>query len=154
MQYQAVVDKTKKLIDLSVGMHRSMNDSWQLRQSMLYYRATTANLFSPNDMHEGLVPYLVGDKGYPLLPWLIKPYRELLDGHPSVQERLFNRKLSRACSVVENAFSILQQSFIELLWISDLHVTFLPDVIVCCCLLHNILLGHNPKEVNRLLAML
>jgi hypothetical protein len=154
MQCQAVVDKSKKFIDLSVGMPSSTNDSRQLRRSMLYVKATTTTLFSPADAHEGFVPYLVGDKGYPLLPWLITPYRELPGGHRSVQERLFNRKLSRAWSVVENAFCILKQSFRELLRVSDLHITVLPDVIVCCCLLHNILLGQSPEEVDRLLAVL
>jgi hypothetical protein len=68
MQCQAVVDKKNKFIDLSIGMPGSTNDSQQLCRSMLYHRATTGNLFLPTDMHEGFVPYLLGDKGYPLLP--------------------------------------------------------------------------------------
>ena len=62
-------------------------------------------------------------------------------------ERLYNRRLSRGHSVVENAFGILKQSFRELLDVTDLHVTFVPDVVIACCLLHNVLLGQDPQEV-------
>lgn len=154
MQCQAVVDRDRKFIDISVGMPGSTNDARQLRRSMLYQRATTTNLFDPADSIEGFVPYLVGDKGYPILPWLITPYREMPGQRRSVQETLFNRKLSRARSVVENSFGILKQTFRELHSASDLHVTLLPDVVVCCCILHNLLLGQSSEEVDRLLEML
>lgn len=154
MQCQAVVDRSRKFIDLSVGMPDSTNDARQLRRSMLYQRATTSNLFDPADLVEGFVPYLIGDKGYPILPWLITPFRDMPGGRRSVQETLFNRKLSRARSVVENAFGILKQTFRELHSASDLHVTLLPDVVVCCSILHNMLLGQSAEDVDRLLAML
>lgn len=154
MQCQAVVDRSRKFIDISVGMPGSTNDARQLRRSMLYHKATTTNLFDPADAVEGFVPYLIGDKGYPILPWLITPYRDNPGGRRSVQETLFNRKLSRARSVVENAFGILKQTFRELHSASDLHITLLPDVVVCCSILHNLLFGQSADEVDRLLAML
>ena len=88
------------------------------------------------------------------MPWLITPYKEIPGGRRSVQEQLFNRKLSRGRSVVENAFGILKHSFRELHSATDLHVTLLPDVVVCCCILHNLLLDQSAEEVERLLAML
>ena len=45
MQCHAVVDRSKKFIDISVGMPGSTNDALQLRRSMLYQKATTTNLF-------------------------------------------------------------------------------------------------------------
>jgi hypothetical protein len=69
-------------------------------------------------------------------------------------ERIFNRKLSQGRVVVENAFGILKQAFRELKLYSDLHVTLVPDVVLCCALLHNILLGQSPEEVDRLLECL
>jgi hypothetical protein len=36
----------------------------------------------------------------------------------------------------------------------DLHVTFVPDAVVCCCLLHSVLLGQDPADVARLLEIL
>jgi hypothetical protein len=78
-----------------------------------------------------------------LRQWLMTPYRDGLGraNHRSVLERLFNRNPSRGRSVVENAFEILKHSFREFLDTIDLYVTFVPDVVVCCCLLHNLLLG-------------
>jgi len=55
---------------------------------------------------------------------------------------------------VENAFGILKQSFRELLDKSDLHITFMPDVILCCAILHNVLLRQSHEEVEELLQIL
>jgi hypothetical protein len=33
-------------------------------------------------------------------------------------------------------------------------VTYLPDVILCCAILHNLLLGQNSNDVGRLLGVL
>ena len=56
--------------------------------------------------------------------------------------------------MVEYASMILKQCFCELGVKSGLHVTFLPDVIVACYLLHNLLLGQSSKVVKRLLKVL
>lgn len=37
---------------------------------------------------------------------------------------------------------------------SDLHVTFLPDVILCCAILHNIILSQSHEQVAELLEVL
>ena len=68
MQCQAVVDRSRKFIDLSVGMLGSTNDTKQLRRSMLYHKGTTTTLFDPNDVVDGFTSYLIGDNGYPILP--------------------------------------------------------------------------------------
>jgi hypothetical protein len=156
IQMQAVVDRHKRFLDVAVGMPGSTHDSRMLRQSALYERAENGTLFDPNLNVEGFSPFLLGDAGYSLKKWLMTPYRDGPGraGQRSVLERLFNRKLSRGRSVVENAFGILKQSFRELLDITDLHVTFVPDVVIYCCLLHNVLLGQDPQEVARLLEIL
>ena len=75
-------------------------------------------------------------------------------GNLPLVDTLFNRKLCRGRGVVENAFNILKQTFRELLGKSDLLVTFLPDVIIYCAILHNMLLGQSHQEVERLLQVL
>lgn len=80
------MDRKKRFIDVFVGMPGSTNDARQLRRSMLYHKAITTNLFDAADSIDGFVPYLIGDKEYPLLPWLITPYREGPGGRRSVQE--------------------------------------------------------------------
>lgn len=37
---------------------------------------------------------------------------------------------------------------------SDLHVTFMPDVILSCAILHNILMGQSHEDVEALLQVL
>jgi phospholipid N-methyltransferase len=69
-------------------------------------------------------------------------------------ERLFNQKLSQGRVVAENAFGILKQAFSELKNFSDFHVTLVPDVVLCCVLLHNILLRQSIEEVDRLFKCL
>jgi hypothetical protein len=156
IQVQAIVDRQKRFVDLAVGMPGSTHDSRMLRLSTLYHEAENGTLFDPAVSMEGFSPYLLGDSGYLLKQWLLIPYRDGpgRGGQQSVLERLFNKHLSRGRSVVENAFGILKQTFRELLDITDLHVTFVPDAVVCCCLLHNVLLGQDPGEVARLLEIL
>jgi len=100
---------------------------------------------------DGYAPYLLGDLGYPLLLWLMVPHQGT---HLSVSEVLFNRKLRSGCCVVENAFGILKYTFRELLLKSDLHLGFLPDDILACAILHNVILGQSPEEVEEFLNVL
>jgi hypothetical protein len=153
---QAVVDRWKRFLDVMVGMPGSTHDSKVLRRSSLYAQAEEGSLFEAGVNVDGFTPYLLGDAGYLLKQWLLMPYR---DGRGradarSVLEHLYNRRLSQGRSVVENAFGILKQSFRELLHVTDLHITFVPNVVVACCLLHNILLGQSSDEVARLLNIL
>lgn len=100
---------------------------------------------------QGFEPYLIGDAGYPLLPWLMVPHRR--DVALPVALALFNRRLSRARSVVENAFALLKHSFRELQQRSYIDVALMPDVVVCCAILHNILLRDSHEAVERLLQI-
>ena len=139
-------------MDLYLGIPGSTNDSRMLHRSSLYASAMRNNLFDEQYRVQGFSPYLLGDLGYPLLPWLMVPHRAR--GQLSVAEALFNKKLRRGLCVVENAFGILKQTFRELLTKSDLLVAFLPDVILVCAILHNVLLGQSHEDVENLLGVL
>lgn len=152
MNCQAVVDSSKRFLDLYVGMPGSTNDSRMLRRSTLFNRGQHHTLWNNNVAFEGFSPYLLGDGGYPLLPWLMVPHRHFRD--IPVAQQLFNRRLSRGRVVVENAFGQLKLTFRELHQKSDLHVNFLPDVITCCALLHNLLLKQSDEDLVRLLEVL
>jgi len=56
--------------------------------------------------------------------------------------------------MVENAFGILKHTFRELLVKTNLHLAFLPDVILTCAILHNIILGQTSEQVQNLLTVL
>lgn len=97
----------------------------------------------------GFFPYLLGDFGYPLLPWLMVPYRR--DNNISVANAVFNRKLSRGREVVENAFALLKLTFRELHGKCNLDVCLVLDVVVYCTVLYNVLLKDSEEEIARLL---
>ena len=103
-------------------------------------------------MFNGFSSYVLGDVRYLLVRWVMVPHREV--AHLSMADSLFNRRLRRGRVVVENAFGMLKQSFRELLTKSDLHVTFLLDVIVCCAILHNMLLNQSADDIQRFLNVL
>ena len=88
------------------------------------------------------MPYfLVGDDAFALKKWMMKPYSHR---HLTVEERIFNYRLSRARRIVENAFGILANRFRVLL--STMHLD--PDsatlVAMACVVLHNLLRIRNP----------
>jgi len=60
-----------------------------------------------NPTHQYNLPYvLVGDQGYPLKEYLMRPY-PMDKGRVPRQKEIFNYRLSRAQSTVECAFGIL-----------------------------------------------
>jgi hypothetical protein len=74
------------------------------------------------------------------------------DGHEmNVLEALFNKRHRRGRSVVENAFGLLKESWRILLNRCDLHVKIIPNVFVCCCILHNLLLQRKEVDVKELM---
>ena len=149
---QTVVDSNKRFLDLFFGMLGSTNDLRVLRRSTLYHRGMHVSLWDSTLSFQGFSPYLLANSGYLLLPWVMVPHRGF--GNLPLVDTLFNRKLCQGHGVVENAFGILKQTFRELLGKSELLVTFLPDVIICCAILHNMLLDQSHQEVERLLQVL
>ena len=120
MNCQVVVNADKMFIDLYIGMPGSTNDSRMLRRSTLHYLATYDNLMTFALSVDGQTPYLIGDLGYPLLPWLMVLHRA--GRQLFVSEVLYNKKLQSGRCVVENAFGILKHCFQELVDKSDLHL--------------------------------
>jgi hypothetical protein len=112
-----VVDSNKRFLDLYLGMPGSTNDSRILRRSFLYHLGISGNLFDARYAIDGFNPYLLGDSGYPLLPWLMVPHKN--SRNLTLLETLFNKRLRRDRCLVENAFGILKQTFRELLVKSD-----------------------------------
>jgi hypothetical protein len=43
-----------------------MDDVQVLWFSSIYRKTTLGNFFNELDLHEGIKPYIIGDKGYPL----------------------------------------------------------------------------------------
>lgn len=108
IQCQVVVDVNRRFLDVAVGMPGSTHDVHVLKRSALYHRATHQNLFDDAYAQDGFSPYLIGDKDYPLLPWLLTPHWEVPNAARSYADRLYNSKLCKGRSVVEHAFGIMK----------------------------------------------
>jgi hypothetical protein len=63
-------------------------------------------------LHEGISPYLIRDKGYPLILWLMVLLKQIGVRH-FILQALINKILSWANILVENNFSILKKTFRE-----------------------------------------
>lgn len=80
--------------------------------------------------------HIIGDAAYPLRTWLITPYRD--NGHLTGQQKHFNTCLSTTRVTVERAFGMLKGRFGRLQTVDTKKVKTTIDLIVVCCVLHNI----------------
>jgi hypothetical protein len=108
---QAVVDSKKQFTQLFVGLPGSVNDQRVLRRSSLWQHVMHRGLLSTTTgSQDGFPPYLLADKGYPLLSWMMTPFKE--DGEPrSLAQTLYNRRHRRGRSVVENTFGLMKENW-------------------------------------------
>jgi hypothetical protein len=148
MVVQAVVDVKKLFTSIYVGLPGSVNDQRVLRRSGVWQEVVHRGLMSAESGYqEGITPYLLGDKGYPLLSWIMVPFKD--DGQPrSLAETYFNKRHRRGRSVVENAFELLKENWREMGRKTDLHVSIVPDVFYCCCILHNLIIRQGIVDVE------
>jgi hypothetical protein len=151
MVAQAVVDIRKLFMSIYIGLPGSVNDQRVLRRSGLWQEVVHRGLMSvESGYQDGIPPYLLGDKGYPLLSWIITPFKD--DGHPrSLAEAYFNKRHRRGRSVVENAFGLLKENWREMGRKTDLHISIVPDVFYCCCILHNLTIQKGIVDIEEVM---
>ena len=100
----------------------------------------------PND--DQPIPYhIVADDAFALKTWLMKPFSHLTQVH---HERVFSYRLSRARRVVENAFGILQMRWRVFSTTMLLRPRVVRVVTLCACVLHNLLMTHQPVPHHHL----
>ncbi|KAJ8979101.1 hypothetical protein NQ317_014113 [Molorchus minor] len=83
--------------------------------------------------------HLLGDAAYPLLPNLLKPFRD--NGHLNEIQLRFNQILSAQRSVIERAFALLKGKWRRLKYIDMSLSEEIPNVILAACILHNFVLN-------------
>lgn len=76
---------------------------------------------------------LVGDDAFPLKPYLLKPYKHT----PTIREKIYNYRLSRARRIVENGFGILASRFRVLGKPIQVKEDTAIKIVLCACTLHN-----------------
>ncbi|KAK7168095.1 hypothetical protein R3I94_002217 [Phoxinus phoxinus] len=131
-------DSQRRFCHVSVGHPGSWHDSRA-------FRLSEVGRLLEEDPHS-LVPegmHIIGDSAYPLSLQLIKPYRD--NGHLTVRQRHFNRKLNSARVVIEHAFGILKSKFRRLRCLHMKKVKNISSAVTACCILHNICLKSNDQ---------
>ena len=136
---QGVVDHNYLFRNVYCGWPGSMHDAQVLVNSALYRKATSGELLQGNTLtvlSQEIPVFLVGDSAYPLSTWLMKlfPHNTAL----STAQRKFNYRLSRARIVSQNAFGCLKARWRRLQKQNDMAINNIPNVIIACCILHNV----------------
>eukprot|EP01018_Ginkgo_biloba_P019334 Gb_33835 [translate_table: standard] len=110
MVLQAIVDSNMRFMDVFTGWFGSINDARLLRNSSFYRLCEGGERLNGPSFCIGIFymrEYIIGDGGYPLLPWLITP----LSGVLTYSQREFNFKLSSTRIIVEHALGRLKNSW-------------------------------------------
>ncbi|XP_028759152.1 protein ALP1-like [Neltuma alba] len=142
MILQAIVDPDMRFRDIIAGWPGSLSDDLVLRSSSFFKLTEEGKRLngSKKTLPDGtiLAEYLIGDTGFPLLPWLLTPYKgkSLL---PDQAE--FNKRLGATRMVARRALARLKDMWKIIhgvMWKPDKHK--LPRIILVCCILHNIVI--------------
>ena len=155
---QGVVDSKCYFTSINTGPPGSLHDSAHFKSTELYRKVDEGIMGGFHDdpltWTSGLAfpPYIVADRGYPLLSWCITPFKKGPMGLPlSREETWFNQKHSSTRMSVERGFGILKGRFKEIGTKSSLKLDFLPTVVHTCCVLHNILLASKDRTLDQIL---
>ncbi|KAJ9178243.1 hypothetical protein P3X46_010143 [Hevea brasiliensis] len=142
MILQVVVDPEMRFLDIVTGWPGKMQD-WVVFQSSNFYKlcergerlnGKKLQLSEGSEIRE----YIIGDAGFPLLPYLIVPYEGQELSEPKAQ---FNKWHSATQMVAHRALARLKEMWRIIhgvMWRPDKHR--LPRIILVCCLLHNIII--------------
>ncbi|XP_058089349.1 protein ALP1-like, partial [Magnolia sinica] len=142
MLLQAIVDPDMRFRDVVTGWPGSMNDSDVLRNSGFFKLCENGKRLNGKKLKlsEGseVREYIIGDVGFPPLPWLLTPYqgKDLVGPRAEFNKRHFATRMvaGRALARLKEMWKIVQ----GVMWRPDKHK--LPRIILVCCLLHNIII--------------
>ncbi|KAJ9684182.1 hypothetical protein PVL29_016596 [Vitis rotundifolia] len=142
MILQAIVDPEMRFRDVITGWPGSLSESCVLQNSGFFKLSEEGKRLNGKmiELSEGtyLREYIVGDAGFPLLPWLLTPYKGkgLSDFQSEFNKRHFATRMvaRRALARLKEMWRIIQ----GVMWRPDTNK--LPRIILVCCLLHNIVI--------------
>ncbi|KAK1265411.1 hypothetical protein QJS04_geneDACA011203 [Acorus gramineus] len=142
MVLQAIVDPDMRFRDIVTGWPGCMGEPLILKNSGFSKLCEGGQRLSGKqiELSKGskVREYIVGDMGFPLLPWLITPYqgKGVSSAKSEFNKRHFATRMvaQRALVRLKNMWKIIQGE----MWRPAKHR--LPRIILVCCLLHNILI--------------
>ncbi|XP_041465990.1 protein ANTAGONIST OF LIKE HETEROCHROMATIN PROTEIN 1-like [Lytechinus variegatus] len=147
---QGVVDSFGSFIDVNVGWPGSVHDARVFTNSTIYQKLMNGSAFPEQPIQIGgcNVPLLLlGDPAYPLLPNLMKPFSD--NGRLTNEQITFNNKLSSCRITVEHTFGRLKGRWRILHKTMDHELKNVPNIIMTCCILHNIIEMHHDPFMNQ-----
>ncbi|KAH9364185.1 hypothetical protein HPB48_015665 [Haemaphysalis longicornis] len=135
---QGICNEQKQFIDVFAGCPGSAHDARVLKKSFFYEDAAAKC--------EG--GYLLIDSAYPLLPWLLPPYKVQTRGLAEHEED-FNRLHSQKRVTIEGAFGLLKNRFRRLSYVDELSIKQAVLIIIGSCVLHNLCIRTSDDDNSR-----
>ncbi|GBG59751.1 hypothetical protein CBR_g54854 [Chara braunii] len=142
---QVVCDHECRISSVYVGCPGSVHDSRALRMSPLFVNATEGRGVLAEGgamLHDGrhIGRYLLGDQGYPLLPWLMTPFGRFAR---TSADRAFDLIQSAARSCIERAFGRLKAVWRNFIRTHICNMKTFCKEFMAICILHNLMIEHN-----------
>lgn len=153
MLLQAIVDPDLRFLDIVTGLPGKMSENSVLQSSNFFRLCEKGERLNGNKAkipaeEAELQEYIVGDAGFPSLPWLLTPHRE---SELSESKLDFNRRISATRVVAQRALARLKDVWKMIqgvMWRPDKHK--LPRFILVCCILHNIVIDMEDEVLDQL----
>ncbi|XP_047518535.1 protein ALP1-like [Pieris napi] len=145
-----LVDSKYRFVYVDIGAYGKECDSTIFQNTKLYELLIQHRLPIPvSKPLPGLqkpVPYVfIADEGLPLMSNLMRPYS---GKHLSIDQRIFNYRLSRARRNVECAFGILANKWRIFHRPLNVKYDFATDIIKACCVLHNFVVSRDGSKMS------
>lgn len=152
---QAICDAKYKFIAIDVGAYGRHSDSGVFTNSNIFKYFETGSLELPPprripNTNISLPFVLLGDQGYPLKEYLMRPYPT--DNNICRQNEIFNYRLSRARRTIECAFGILVAKWRCLKTELQVQPKHVDKIVKCVCLLHNIVLEKEGAQESNMMV--
>ena len=138
--FLALVDTNYCFIAVDVGAVGKYSDSNVFKKSNIGRKLESNQLgipgsMLPNDENGKCMPFVVvGDEAFTLSIHVLRPYP---NRNLSVQQRIYNYRLTRARRMVECEFGILANKRRIFLRPLDVTPQFCDSIVKACCILHN-----------------
>lgn len=152
MILQAIVDPEMRFRDIITGWPGSLTDALVLQNSGFFKLAEEGKRLDGKylQISEGteLREYIIGDTGFPLLPWLLTPSQG--KGLSDIEAE-YNKRHSATRMVAQMALARLKDVWRIIhgvMWMPDKNR--LPRIVLVCCLLHNIVIDMEDEMLDEL----